>query len=191
MAKKLILALLAVAAALTVFWAYYGGFATPAPVNRVNTGPFNIAYISHTGPYKKIGKVMQQLDNDLEAQGITIYRKGGLFYDDPAISGEVRARSEAIAILTPDQIEKIKGNPKFKTKIIERRHYLHTAFPYRGSLSILAGVMKVYPLYKKYFTDNKLKPYVYREKGYEGDYGIEIYGPDKIFYYMTFTQGDS
>lgn len=51
-------------------------------------------------------------------------------------------------------------------------------------------MMKVYPLYKKYFSENKLAPYQYRETGHENDYGVEIYGPGKIFYYMTFNKGD-
>lgn len=133
---------------------------------------------------------MQQLADSLETAGISGFRSGGLFYDDPQIAGEDKCRSEAIAILTAAQMEKLRGNPDFKTKILERRHYLHTAFPYRGSLSVLAGVKKVYPLYKKYFSENKLAPYKYREAGFENDYGIEIYGPEKILYYMTFQKGD-
>lgn len=133
---------------------------------------------------------MQQLVSDLEAQGVTGFRSGGIFYDDPQIAGDEKCRSEAIAILTSMQIEKLRGNPRFKTKVIERQHYLHTAFPYRGSMSILAGVFKVYPLYKKYFSENKLAPYKYRESDYQNDYGIEIYGPEKILYYMTFKKGD-
>jgi hypothetical protein len=42
----------------------------------------------------------------------------------------------------------------------------------------------------KYFSENKLAPYKYRETGYQNDYGIEIYGPEKILYYMTFKKGD-
>lgn len=171
-------------------WAYYGGFATPAPINRVNAGPFHVAYATHLGSYKEFGKVMQQLADSLETAGITGFRSGGIFYDDPQIAGEDKSRSEAIAILSPAQMEKLRGNPQFKIKTLERRHYLHTAFPYRGSLSILAGVMKVYPLYKKYSSENKLASYKYRETDYQNDYGIEIYGPEKILYYMTFEKGD-
>lgn len=133
---------------------------------------------------------MQRLADNLEQQGITGFRSGGIFYDDPQIAGQEKCRSEAIAILSPAQIEKLRGNPHFKTKTLERRHYLHTAFPYRGSLSIFAAMLKVYPLYKKYFSENKLAAYQYREAGYENDYGIEIYGPDRILYYMTFKKGD-
>lgn len=133
---------------------------------------------------------MQQLADSLEQQGVTGFRSGGIFFDDPQIAGEDRCRSEAIAILTPAQMEKLRGNPLFKTKTLGRRHYLHTAFPYRGSLSNLIGGKKVYPLYKKYFLDNRLAPYKYRETDYQNDYGIEIYGPEKILYYMTFNKGD-
>jgi|GEM_PF-3466848 len=87
-------------------------------------------------------------------------------------------------------MEKLGENPNFKIKILERRHYLHTVFPYRGSLSILTGMMKVYPLYKKYFSENRLEAYRYRETDYLNDFGLEIYGPEKIFYYTTFKRGD-
>ena len=190
MPKKILLALLASAAALTILWAYYGGFASPAPINRVNAGPFHVAYAAHYGPYKNIGKKMRQLSESLEQHGITGFRSGGIFYDDPQIAGEDKCRSEAIAILTAAQMDKLRGNPLFKTKTVERRHYLHTVFPYRGSLSVLAGMMKVYPLYKKYFSENKLASYKERETSYENDYGLEIYGQGKIFYYMTFQKGD-
>lgn len=156
----------------------------------MNAGPFHVAYVPHLGSYKKFNGVLQQFADSLERQGLTGFRSGGIFYDDPQIAGEDKCRSEAIAILTPAQMEKLRGNPAFKTKTLERRHYLHTAFPYRGSLSVLAGARKVYPLYKRYFSENKLAAYKYRESGYENEYGIEIYGPEKILYYMTFNKGD-
>ncbi|MBN8220303.1 MAG: GyrI-like domain-containing protein [Spirochaetes bacterium] len=188
MLKKILIALAAVAAALTVLWVYYGGFASPAPIHRAEAGPFHVAYISHVGPYKKIGDVIKKLKKEIEAAGITDYRAGGLYYDDPKIAGESRCRGEAIAVLKPEQLEKLKGHPVLKTKTIERREYLQTVFPFRGMVSVMAGLMKVYPMFDKYFKENQLAPYVYREKDFEDEYGIEIYGPEKIFYYMTFKK---
>jgi effector-binding domain-containing protein len=188
--KKLILALAAIAAALTVLWAYYGGFASPAPITQAEAGPFHIAYIRHLGPYKKIGDVLKKLKKEIEAAGIKEYRAGGLFYDDPRIAGAEKCRSEAIAILKRSDLEKLEAHVVLKTRTIGRRNYLTTTFPFRGMMSVLAGLTKVYPAYDKFFRENKLAPYVYREQGFEDEYGIEIYGPEKISYYMTFKKED-
>jgi effector-binding domain-containing protein len=187
--KKIIIALAAIAAALTLFWAYYGGFSSPAPVTRVQAGPFYVAYIRHIGPYKKIGDVLKRVKKEIEAAGISDYRAGGIFYDKPTVAGDDKCRSDAIAVLKPGQIEKLKDHAVLKIKTLERREYLHTKFPFRGMMSVLAGLMKVYPMYDKYFKENKLLPYVYQEKDFEDEYGMEIYGPEKIFYYMTFKKG--
>lgn len=190
MLKKTIIALAALAAALTVLWAYYGGFASPAPITRAVAGPFHVAYIRHVGPYKKTGDVIKKVKMEIEATGITDYRAGGIFYDMPKVAGEDRCRSDAIVVLKPEQIEKLKGHAVLKTKTLERREYLTTVFPFRGMMSVLAGLMKVYPMYDSYFKNNRLAPYVYREKDFEDEYGIEIYGPEKIFYYMTYKKAD-
>ncbi len=190
MLKKLILVLAAVAAGLTLLWAYYGGFSSPAPIVRAEAGPFHVAYIRHVGSYKKIGDVLKKLNKEIEAAGIKDYRVGGIYYDMPAIAGEDRCRSDAIAVLKPEQLEKLKGHAVLKTKTIERREYLQTVFPFRGMFSMVAGVMKVYPMFTKYSLENKLPAYVYREKDFEDEYGIEIYGPEKIFYYMTYKKED-
>jgi GyrI-like small molecule binding domain len=186
--KKTFLVLAAIAAGLTLLWAYYGGCSSPTPLSRAEAGPFHVAYISHIGPYKKIGDVIQKLKGELEAAGISDYRAGGLFYDDPKIAGPEKCRGEAIAVLQPNQLEKLKGHALLKTKTLPRREYLTTVFPYRGKASVLAGLMKVYPMYEKFAKENKLAPYVYREKDFEDEYDIEIYGPEKIFYYMTYKK---
>ncbi|MFZ5630372.1 MAG: GyrI-like domain-containing protein [Spirochaetota bacterium] len=188
MAKKILLALAAVAAALLLLWAYAGGFSTAAPINRVEAGPWHIAYISHKGPYKSIGKVLDQLERDLVAAGVEPERYGGLFYDRPEVAGNDKCRSDAFAVISAAQAEKFKGHATVKTRVIERRSYLATSMPFRGMLSVIAGVSKVYPAYQKYWQANKLPPYTYRETGYENDYAIELYGPKRIFYYMTIPE---
>lgn len=188
MAKKILLALAAVAAALLLFWAYAGGFSSVAPINRVEAGPWHIAYIGHKGPYKSIGKVLDQLDRDLVAAGVEPERYGGIFYDRPEIAGNDKCRSDAFAVISAAQAEKFKGHATVKTRIVERRSYLATSMPFRGMLSVIAGVAKVYPEFQKYWQTNKLPPYTYRESGYENDYAIELYGPKRIFYYMTIPE---
>ncbi len=185
MVKKILLALAAIAAALLLFWAYAGGFSTPAPINRVDAGPWHIAYIHHKGPYKMIGKVLDEIERELAAANIEAERYGGIFYDRPEIAGNENCRSDAFAVISAAQAMQLKDNKSLRTRVIERRSYLSTSFPYRGMLSVIAGVSKVYPEYQKYWQENKLPPYRYREIGYENDYAIEIYGPKRIFYYMT------
>lgn len=188
MAKKIPVALAAVAAALLLFWAYAGGFSAPAPINRVEAGPWHIAYIHHKGPYKLIGKVLDQLESELLAAKVEVERYGGIFYDRPEIAGNDKCRSDAFAVISAAQVENFKGHATVKTRVIERRSYLATSMPFRGMLSVIAGVAKVYPEFQKYWQANRLPPYTYRESGYEKDYAIELYGPKRILYYMTIPE---
>jgi len=188
MAKKILLALAALAAALLLLWAYAGGFSTPAPINRVEAGPWHIAYIHHKGPYKSIGKVLDQLEKELITAGVEVERYGGIFYDRPEVAGNDKCRSDAFAVISAAQAAKLKDNKAVRTRVLGRRGYLATSFPFRGMLSVIAGVAKVYPEYQKYWQANKLPPYTYRETGFENDYAIELYGPKRIFYYMTIPQ---
>lgn len=190
MAKKIILALAAIAAALVLFWAYAGGFSKPSPLNQVKAGPWDVAYIRHTGPYKMVGKILDQLDRELQAEGIQTNRFGGVFYDRPEIAGNDNCRSDAIAIITSEQAAKLKGHKVLQVRRIERRDYLATTFPFRGMLSVIAGISKVYPLYREYWQAHHLPEYQYKVAGFENDYAIELYGPKKIFYYMTLNSGD-
>ena len=59
------------------------------------------------------------------------------------------ARADAIVVLKPEQLEKFKDHPTLKTKTVPRREYLTTVFPYRGRMSVLAGLMKVYPIVRQ------------------------------------------
>ena len=191
MAKKILLAPAALAAALLLLWAYAGGFSTPAPINRVEAGPWHIAYIRHKGPYKSIGKVLDQLEKELITAGVEVERYGGIFYDRPEVVGNDKCRSDAFAVISAAQAAKLKDNKAVRTRVLGRRGYLATSFPFRGMLSVIAGVAKVYPEYQKYWQANKLPPYTYRETGFENDYAIELYGPKRIFYYMTIPQKEN
>jgi hypothetical protein len=188
MAKMILLALLALCAALLLLWAYAGGFSRPTPIHRVEAGPWVIAYIRHQGPYKSIGQVLDQLESELLSVGVQAERYGGVFYDRPETTPDDKCRSDAFAVITAAQAKKLKGHPTVKTRVIERRSYLASTMPYRGMLSIAVGIVKVYPEFQKYWQANKLPPYTYRESGFENDYAIELYGPKRIFYYMTIPE---
>jgi hypothetical protein len=132
--------------------------------------------------------VLDQLERDLVAAGVEPERYGGVFYDRPEIAGNDKCRSDAFAVISAAQAEKLKGHANVKTRRIERRSYLASSIPFHGMLSVIAGVIKVYPEFQKYWQANKLPPYTYRESGFENDYAIELYGPKRIFYYMTIPE---
>ena len=74
-----------------------------------------------------------------------------------------------------DSLKMIDLKKKYKVKICPKTSYLTTEFPHKSMISIMFGIMKVYPAMSKYIEDNGLS-----EKGPV----MEIYDtPNKLIEY--------
>jgi len=130
-----------------------------------------------TGDYAKSGKLSDEvyyaLLNDYE---IETFKGFGIYYDNPKEVEKSKLRSEIGCIVEKkdtSKLSQIKG--EFKIKTHPEKSYLVTEFPFKGKLSVILGIMKVYPAMEKFAKEN----------GYEMDGAVmEIYDvPNKKILY--------
>jgi hypothetical protein len=73
-----------------------------------------------------------------------------------------------------DSVTIAKLSMKYQVKILPESKYIVTEFPFKGGMSIMVGIMKVYPAIAKYIEKKDLKD----------GYIMEIYDcPNKIITY--------
>jgi len=159
---------------LTIYW-YYEGF-KQVQINIKTEGGETAAYQEIVGDYKQSGTVMDKVYYLLKNENIETYKGFGIYYDNPQKVEKSKLRSEAGCIIEPkdtSRIYQITETIEFKT--LPNEDYLITEFPYKGKLSIIFGIMKVYPALNEYV----------RENGFEEEsYVIEIYDiPNKKIVY--------
>jgi len=135
---------------------YYGGF-SPIRFEKVPAGGETVVYQEGRGDYRKSGELMDSIyERLIEAASIKTYRGFGIFYDNPKSIPTDRLSYDAGCILdeSPEgAVEKLGTD--FQVKTIEPREAVVTEFPFRGKLSVILGIMRVYPALNRYITENK------------------------------------
>ena len=166
-ALKIILIILGVLIVLIAgTYAYYGGF-KKVEVRVEEQGGEIMVYEEVTGDYSQTYKVSDRIFNSLQNDEKIETTKGiGIFYDDPAKVEKEKMRSEVGCVVeNADSTTIAELSEKYKVKIIPRQNYIVTEFPMKGFMSIMIGIMKVYPALDKYCE----------EHGYGESPIIEIY----------------
>ena len=172
--KKALIGLLILIASAVLSLAYYGLF-TRIEIRETEMGPYFIAYEKYQGEYQKIGPVFSKLYYRLMNDNLDSKQGLGIYFDNPKIVEKNKLRSIAACIVDA-------GNPKNKT-VLEKKYLTGiipqslcavAEFPYRGNLSVVFGVMKVYP---------KLNAWL-KEKQYPDMPLLELYDQQagKIYY---------
>ncbi len=162
---------------LLALLAYLGFFKKPVIITKV-VGPFKIFYKDHVGPYQETGKIQDEIyDYLLKEQGVETYKGIGIYYDNPKKVPAKQLRSKAGCIIEPEDYNTQINLPgDYKEMTIEKQKMVYAEFPFKSKLSIMLGIMKVYPLMQEYCEKNN---FTFRES-------IEIYDvpAKKIFYLM-------
>jgi hypothetical protein len=157
--KKVILIIVAVVVVLLVsVYAYYGGF---KKINfRVEEqGGETLVYENVVGDYSQASAVMNELYYSLRDDEKIEATKGlGIYYDNPKNVDKSELRSEVGNIVENlDSTAIAQLALKYQVKTLPESAYIVTEFPFKGSLSILLGVMKVYPALEKYVEKEGFK----------------------------------
>ncbi len=163
-------------ALMAIVFIYYGGL---MKVNcRIEEqGGEILAYKQMTGGYAKSAKLMDEIYHSLiNNYGIVTYKGFGIYYDNPKEVEKSKLRSEIGCIIEEmdnSKVPQIKEDLKIKT--FPEKSYIIAEFPSKGKLSIMFGIMKVYPAMDKFI----------KEKGYKNEGAImEIYDvPNKKIVY--------
>ena len=176
---KILLGIVIVFAIIIVsFYGYYGGF-TKIAIEEKSVGEYILVYEEITGDYKQSGAVMDKIYYQLKDEGIETTKGVGVYFDNPSKVKKENLRSVAGCILEKKdyglihmlkQKYKVKGYPKSNTLTIE--------FPYKGTMSVMIGIIRVYPKIRNYIKKNSLKENPI----------MEVYDiPNKKIYYHLMT----
>lgn len=155
--KILIAVILLLIIALLAGYAWLGGF-NKVVVHKALQGGETVVYQSLTGDYKQSGSAMDSiyysLKNDYQ---IETFKGFGIFYDNPQKVEKSKLRSEAGCIIEHTDTGRLPKLPEnWKTKVLPEKEYLVAEYPYKGKMSVMASLMKVYPALNKYTKAHKL-----------------------------------
>ena len=164
---------------------------------KVGQSPFvldgqQIAYKLHTGPYSKAGHAFTMMTGDLVriGHGVSDLCQIGFFFDDPTIRKVNKLRYAAGVILPSrgemnseldEAKEQLESLGYLFTELPKVDHVVHVSFPYRGFLSILIAVKRVYPVIRNYINVHKLCAHP----------ALEIYTPDQIHFILPLSKQDN
>jgi hypothetical protein len=158
-----------------VLYTYFGGFRTIS-FRVVDAGGELLAYEEVKGDYNQAKEIMDRvyylLLNDLK---IETHKGFGLYYDDPKTVETSKLRSDIGCIIEDADSTKIELiSQHLKVKTCPEGKYVITEFPNRGFISIIIGIIKVYPAFNDYVIAN----------GYKDSPIMEIYDtPNKKIIY--------
>lgn len=142
-----------------IFLANYLGAFKGVDISRQTQGPFKTVYLEHVGPYHKVNKVIEQVENYMKTQNYTCGRTFGEYLDDPRTVEEARLRSRVGCLVETVPQNMPEG---FLSGEIPQRNYVVAVFT--GSPGI--GPLKVYPRVNDFMSREGLK---------QSDAVIEIY----------------
>jgi len=141
--------------ALIVFYIYFGGF-QKINISISKTGGETLIYETIKGDYKQSGVIMDKIYNTLlKEDKIETYKGFGIYYDNPQKVEKEKLRSEAGCVLENKDMDQLKNiENKYTTRIFPNKEYITTTFPYKGKLSLIFSIMKVYPALNKFAIKN-------------------------------------
>ncbi len=160
--RKILISVFAVLFSVAgVFTAYLGwaGLFSEIRIKEEKTGPFFMAYNKNIGPYKNTGAVMDRIYNTLLGEkGVSAGRGFGLYYDRPGTVPDEKLRSIAGCIIEKsDEFKLAVPSEKFRTGIFPESEAVVTRFPYKGKISVIIGVLRVYPVLAGYIAEKKIR----------------------------------
>lgn len=146
----LIIAALLMAIVLLVY-TYFGGF-RKIRFRREKQGGETGVYRHAVGDYSKSGEVVNDVYHRLLADENIPTAKGfGIYYDNPKKVEKSRLRSDLGCIVEGLDAGQIKAlSEKYDVMTLPEGDYMVTEFPYKGRMSVVMGMVKVYPALEKY-----------------------------------------
>jgi len=155
--KITLIAAAIIIAGLIVILSYYGLFSSPV-ISHKNIKPIALVYNKHIGEYKNTGPVMDKIYYQLLNEDNIQTTKGfGIYYDDPKTTDKNNLRSIVGCIIEDkDKLSVADLGNKYNFGEFPASDCVIAEFPYKGKLSIIIGVLKVYPKLTEYLSANKL-----------------------------------
>jgi hypothetical protein len=155
--KIVVLILIGILAVLP-FVLYRLNVFTAVPVSEREVGPFLLVYKKHIGDYREAGKVTDEVYYDLRDKYSIDTTKGfGLYYDNPKETPTDQMRS-ILGVIVEGRSAQELGEVSEKYGVVEfsKTKAVVAEFPFKGPMSIMVGVFKVYPKLNAYIEQRGL-----------------------------------
>lgn len=137
-----------------VVYEYYGGF-KKLKIQIADQGGEFVIYDTIVGDYRQSGVVMDKIYYSLlDDFKVETYKGYGKYFDNPEKVEKSKLRSEAGCIIEQKDVNKAKALSIYKSKFLPEQRYIISEFPYKGKLSVLFSIMKVYPALSKFAVMN-------------------------------------
>jgi hypothetical protein len=126
------------------------GYFTKIVVNDETIPAMNIIAVPHTGPYQNVGPAMGKLYAATQEAKLEGKVGIGIYYDNPqdvpadslrALVGQILAEEDSLKLDSVKTEFTRVSIPEMSAKVVH--------FPYKGQLSIIFAVMRVYPALAK------------------------------------------
>ena len=159
MAAKIIFIALGVLLLGVLIFMWYLGFFSNLVIEEKTVGPYVLVYEEHIGPYSETGQIQNTVYRDLlQKENIETFKGFGIYYSDPKTVPAEELKSIAGCILEQADIYKIdelkqKG---YKVREMATQESLVVSFPFTNKMSILAGMIRVYPALTTYVEENNI-----------------------------------
>lgn len=137
---------------------YRSGYFTKIVITEKEIGPFVLVYEEHVGDYRDTKTIHQKLYYALKNDKIETTRGFGIYYDNPRQVPKEKLRSDVGMILDPRDYDKMEAlQKKYKVRRMDKQKAVVVEFPFKSSLSIMAGIFKAYPAIMQYVKDKNYK----------------------------------
>lgn len=153
--KVLFIFIVIILLTVIAFYGYMGGFKRLVPRIEIAGGE-TLAYEKVKGDYRQSGEVSNRVYYTLlDEMKIETYKGFGIYYDVPGKVKKENLRSEIGCIIEDNDLDKVELiKERFEVRVIPNKKVIIAEYPYRGKISSIIGVIKVYPLLKKIAVDN-------------------------------------
>jgi len=153
---KIVLLILTLLVITLLFaYSYYGGFTTISPTVK-KVGGETLIYEKMSGDYSQSHVVSDRVYYKLLSDFKIETKRGfGIYYDNPKEVPTEELYAEVGCILEPKDLGKVDlliGN--FEVTEFPIEEYITVEFPFKGKLSVLIGLMKVYPALASFSKEN-------------------------------------
>lgn len=156
--KTIFISLVIVGVIIVSVYIYFGGF-TKVEFVEMRQGGEIIVFENMIGDYSQAAKVTDKVYYKLLNEEKIVTTRGiGIYYDNPREVDKSKLRSDVGCILEDaDSVLVEDLSKKFQIKRLPEGNYLVAEFPFKGALSVMVGVLKVYPAMNKCLKNRGLE----------------------------------
>jgi len=152
----IVILIVVIAIVCLIVLARYGLFYSVS-ISEKNVGPYLLVYKTHIGDYNGVAPIIGEVYNDLKNNYSIEATKGfGIYYDNPREVDKAKLRSIVGCIVEGKSVEDLKkASSKYGVKEYPSSKSVVAEFPYKGKMSIIIGIFKVYPKLASYIKERK------------------------------------